>query len=64
MLTEKGTERLQEILDATTDVGHKLNSWERGFLDDQRERFEAFGGSIFMSRKQWDVLEKIYAKVA
>jgi len=36
-----------------------LNDWEKGFMKNQSERFEQYGNDIFMSPKQWGVINKI-----
>ena len=59
---EYGT--LVEMLDL---LGENINDRlisprERTFINDQRERLEAHGSEIRMSRKQWAWLGDIYAR--
>ena len=40
-----------------------LTDWERGFYDDQVKRYVEYGAKMFLSGKQWQVLNKMYSKV-
>lgn len=41
----------------------KLSTWEQGFVRDQKERFEKYEGSMYLSQKQWMILNRIDAKI-
>lgn len=51
---------LFEMSDANSD---KLNSWERGFVADNRKRYEEHGSKMWLSDKQKACLRKIEDKV-
>lgn len=40
------------------DEGAK-NAWERNFIDEIRDRYEQYGGEMFLSDRQRETLEKI-----
>lgn len=45
-----------------TNAG-KLSQWETNFVNDQKTRYTEHGAAISMSPKQWNVLNKIDAKI-
>ena len=61
-LTLEQEEKLQFTLDTIAEHRAVLNDWERGFFDDQVKRFEEHGAKMFLSPKQWAVLNKMYEK--
>lgn len=40
-----------------------VTKWERDFMADQQQRFETYGSRMFMSPKQWEIIDRIYDKV-
>jgi len=52
-----------EDLFVLTESHSKINSWERKFLDDMKERYEQHGNGMFVSPKQKNILCKIEAKI-
>lgn len=60
-LTEEQEERLGSIFEVLD--GAKLNDWERGFLKDQKERYDKYGAGLSLSPKQWACLDKMVEKV-
>ena len=41
----------------------KLTSWEKDFIDSMSEKIEEFGQDVFMSEKQWKIIERIETKL-
>ena len=41
----------------------KLTSWENDFIDSMSEKIEEFGQDVFMSEKQWKIIERIETKL-
>lgn len=63
MLTEDQIKWLTDFF-ALCDTGHgKLSTWEQNFVRDQKERYEEHGNQMRLSPKQWNVLNKIDAKL-
>lgn len=62
-LTIDEQEALQFLLDSLDVDDSRLSDWERGFLEDQKERYEKHGSAIFLSGKQWAVLNRINEKL-
>ena len=58
-LSEREDEYLQNVLNAAGEDMAQFNDWERGFLQDQQERYDEYGTDIWMSEKQWGVIDKI-----
>jgi hypothetical protein len=56
-------EYLRRVLELVTENETRLSAWELGFIEDQRTRFEKDGGEIFMSSKQWVIVQRISEKV-
>jgi hypothetical protein len=48
------------LLDGLEAHMSALSTWEKGFVQDQIKRFDEHGAKVFMSPKQWAVLDKIY----
>jgi hypothetical protein len=58
-------ERLETILKAAAqsrDAG-LLFHWEVSFSDDMRDRFEKYGSRIYISERQWAVLDRLETKM-
>lgn len=53
---ESWLNNLFEVVDGGID---KLNSWEKGFIADQRKRYEERGSKMWLSDKQKSCLRKI-----
>lgn len=62
-LTEDKFERLNDMLTAISLQEGAMNDWERSFIQSQLERVEKYGAGVFMSPKQWSMIEKIYTAV-
>lgn len=56
-------EKLNDIITAVKAREEELSGWEAGFFSDQVRRFEEYGSHIFLSEKQWGVLDRIYEKI-
>lgn len=61
-LSETQIDRLTEILEAAENASGRLTSWQNGFIDDMRTRYEEWGANLRVSPKQWDKLEEIFEK--
>ena len=61
-MTEDELGYFTEILDKIEEDEGPLNDWEKGFMADQRERWEEYGDQTRMSDKQWAIIHKV-AKV-
>ena len=59
-LSDELYERFSVILTELTAVRAKVSGRSKDFLDDQIERLEKYGRSIFLSPKQRDWLESLY----
>jgi hypothetical protein len=58
-------ERLEAILQAATesrDAG-LLTDWEINFSNDMRDRFETYGNRMYVSEKQWAILDRLETKM-
>ena len=62
-LTDEQNEELEQIFNAIAEHGDKLNEWERGFINDNHQRWEQYGKNNYITEKQWTTLLKIYKKV-
>jgi len=51
------------LLDAFAANRNKASEWERGFLDDQAERFEEHAAETRFSPKQWSILDRVAYKL-
>lgn len=56
-------EKLKFTLDTIAEHRKDLSDWERGFFDDQVKRYDEFGARMYLSPKQWAVLNRMYDKV-
>jgi hypothetical protein len=61
-LSSEEIARIKDILESAESSGY-LSDWESDFIDDLRERFIQYGSSMLMSSRQWDVLDRIEAKL-
>lgn len=57
-------EKLQFMLSEIGEQRKLLTEWEQGFFDDQVKRYDEHGARMYLSGKQWAVLERMYEKVA
>lgn len=62
-LGEAENNRLKHVLETLTERRDEMNDFERGFVADQVDRYEKYKANIFMSEKQWNVLNKAYKAV-
>jgi hypothetical protein len=44
-------------------ISADVTKWERDFMADQAERLETYGERMFVSDKQWAIIDRIYEKV-
>ena len=59
-LSESEAEYLEGLLQAVESAHvNQLSDWRRGFMKDQRERWEKYGPDIFLSPKQWNILRQV-----
>jgi hypothetical protein len=63
-LTEDQETSLSEVLDMAQDSEQLLSDWERTFIADFREKYEKYGATVFVSAKQWGILDRIRGKLA
>lgn len=52
--------RLGEVFESIDDSLHRLNDWEKNFVESLQEQFEERGT---LSDRQLEILERIYGKV-
>lgn len=50
---------LEGLLTAYEENWQATSGWRRGFMKDQRERYEKHGADIWLSTKQWSVLYQV-----
>ncbi len=62
-LTEDQISWLQSFFSLCDTNNTKLNQWEQNFVRDQKTRYEEHGATIMLSPKQWNILNKIDAKL-
>jgi hypothetical protein len=57
--------RLEAILAAAAQAKESglLSDWEVQFSDDMRDRFNRFGGHMYVSEKQWAALDRLETKM-
>lgn len=60
-LTDDEVARLDEIMAAMDDIRGKLTGWNKTFFEDIEQQYEAKGGELYLSKKMWANLERIYA---
>lgn len=58
-LNDQEQEYLEAVIDHFTEDPRPCNDWERGFMQDQCERFEEYGNDTRFSPKQWNIIFKI-----
>ena len=52
-------EYLERLFAAIEHDDGPLSDWERGFMGDQRKRWETYGERMQLSPKQWNVIFRI-----
>ena len=62
-LTDRETEFLERLLQECEENASRLSPWERGFMDDQRKRFEEHGAAMSLSPKQWNIIKRVTEKL-
>lgn len=62
-LTTNQHDYLFTVLGAVEEHGKKLNNWETGFMENQRESYEEHGENMLLSVKQWQCIDRIAFKV-
>jgi hypothetical protein len=55
-------ERFHTILDTAAQANGLLTKWEANFASDMRSRFERFGQRMYVSAKQWAILDRLETK--
>jgi len=55
--------KLDQILSAAVSSPELLTEWECGFVDEFVEKREKYGDKVFVSEKQWDVIQRIGDKL-
>lgn len=64
MIEEDKYNNLISLIDLVRGFkAQKLSSWENDFMDSISERVEEYGHDVFMSDKQWLIIEKIERKL-
>ena len=58
-------ERLEAILRGAAESrdANLLTAWEIDFLNDMRDRFTTYGNRMYVSEKQWAVLDRLETKM-
>ena len=51
--------RLDEIIAAVQEC--KLFGWNKTFFDDVCKQYDEKGADLYLSKKQWENLERLYA---
>jgi len=62
-LTDEEEQKLREYMITLADRRTKLSEWEAGFFADQEKRYKEYGARMYLSPKQWAVLNRMYEKV-
>lgn len=62
-LTLDQEEKLRFMLADISENMKELTNWERDFMQDQIKRYDGHGAKMFLSGKQWAVIQKIYEKI-
>jgi hypothetical protein len=62
-LTDSQNEELEALFYTISEHEDVLNEWEKGFFNDNYERWQKFGKNIYITEKQWAVLFKIRDKI-
>lgn len=62
-MTDEEEQKLRTYIQTISDARAKLSDWERNFFADQEKRYAEYGAKVFMSPKQWAVLDRVYEKV-
>ena len=60
---DRTIKHLMAIIKAALDHPEVLTEWEQDFVDDTNDRFVTYGSRIFMSDKQWNVIDRIEQKL-
>ena len=62
-LTDEEEQKLRHYMITIAEGRNALSDWEKGFFADQEKRYTEYGSKIFLSPKQWNVLNNMYEKV-
>ena len=62
-LTLDQEEKLRFMIADISDNMKELTPWEKNFMEDQIKRYDEHGAKMFLSSKQWAVIQRIYEKV-
>ena len=62
-MTEKEFKQMQKIEAEVDKSWDDLSSWEQTFIEDILSRFEMYGQKTLISKKQWDIIERISEKI-
>jgi hypothetical protein len=54
---------LMMVIRAALDNPEALTEWEQGFVDSINGRFVAYGTRVFVSEKQWNIIDRIERKL-
>ena len=52
--------KMELILEGSKESPELLTDWETGFVSSFQERYETYGDDMFVSEKQWAILDRIY----
>lgn len=62
-LTPEQLEDLNDLLTGIDGEKDKMSQWEASFIQDQVDRLEKYGQSMFLSPKQWAVIRRIHVSL-
>lgn len=55
--------KLEMILAGQEESPSSLDNWETGFVASFAERYATYGDNMFISEKQWAILDRIYNNI-
>lgn len=63
MLSPDEYDELVDLLHVGRDDDDRLTDWECEFLDTLRDRVAQYGVDVFVSDRQWEVIERLRVKL-
>lgn len=63
-LTLDQEEKLRYMLAEIGDAMGSLTKWEQDFMQDQIKRYDKLGATMFLSGKQWAIIDRVYEKIS
>jgi len=62
-LSEEQQNFLHDLFEAVEANPGKISDWEKGFLTDNKDRFDAHGAELRVSTKQWAIFVRVGDKL-